>query len=114
MAKQTKTRNTVRATGNVELRPIDGITMIDGVQRRVRIKGNEILMFKGRQIATISKRPGAAIGLLGGVQLSASEMKEVSDFVATARGGVQPETIQAQIELPYEILDDETDDEGDE
>lgn len=115
MRKKAKASAASDTHGNVELRPIDGITMIDGVQRRVRIKDNEILMFKGRQIATISKRPGASIGLLSGVHLSTSDMKEVTDAVAAARGGVQPETIKEQIDLPYEILDDEEEtDEGDE
>lgn len=92
---------------NVELRPLEGVTLINGVPRKVRQKDFEILMFKGRQIATIPKRPGATIGLLGGVQLSVSEEKEIADFVASHRDGTPPADIQEQVELPYEILDDE-------
>lgn len=103
MAKKAATES------RVELRPIDGVAMIGGVQRKVRIKDNEILMFKGRQIATISKRPGARIGLLYDVHLSASELKEVTDAVTAARGGVQPAKIQEQVDLSYEIIDEDTD-----
>lgn len=100
MAKKTAT------TGNVELRPLEGVTVINCVKRRVRQKDFEILMFKGRQIATLPKRPGAPVNLLGGVELSVAEKKQVADFVASKRDGVAPATVQPPVELSYEIIDE--------
>lgn len=102
MAKKTAAREASR----IELRPLEGVTVINGVQRRVRQKDFEILMFKGRQIATLPKRPGAPVNLLGGVELSVAEKKEVADFVASKRDGIQPTTVQEQVQLSYEIIDE--------
>lgn len=104
-------KKTAATSGNVEIRPLEGVTLINGVPRRVRVKHSEILMLKGRQIATIRTKPGAGIGLLGGVILSAAEKKEVEETVAAARGGVKPAYIKEPIDLPFEIIDDEGDDE---
>jgi hypothetical protein len=98
-------------TGNVELRPLEGVTRINGIPRKVRQKDFEILMFKGRQIATLPKRPGAPVNLLGGIVLSVAEKKEVADYVASKRDGVAPATVQEPVDLPYEIIDDEAMDE---
>lgn len=92
---------------NFELRPLEGITLINGVPRKVRQKDFQILLFKGRQIATPNMRPGAAISLLGGVALSVAEKKELSEFMAKARGGTAPASVDEQVDLPYEIIDDE-------
>jgi hypothetical protein len=67
------------------------------------------LLLNGRQIATINRVPGAPVGLMVGVQLTAGEKMAVENAVAGARGGVKPSKIGGPIELPYELLDDEED-----
>lgn len=69
----------------------------------------------GRQIATINRVPGAAIGLFSGVLLTSAERTAIETAIAAVRGGVKPCKIGGPIDLPYELLDDEdTDtDEGD-
>jgi formate dehydrogenase assembly factor FdhD len=65
------------------------------------------LFYNGRQVAVISSRPGAPISLLHGIELSENALKEISDAVAVARGGVPPARIAYQTKLPGELLDDE-------
>ncbi len=71
------------------------------------------LLLGGRQIATINRVPGSAIGLFPGVMLTPAEVQEVVKVVAAARGGVKPCKVSGPIELPFELLDDENDVETD-
>lgn len=68
----------------------------------------------GRQIATINRVPGAAVGLLPGVLVTAAERAAIEAAIADVRGGVKPSKIGGPIELPYELLDDEDDIDEDE
>jgi hypothetical protein len=79
-----------------------------GKQRRVAWD-MDILLLNGRQIATINRVPGAAIGLMVGAELTPSELAAVERAVAGARGGVKPRAIKTPVKMPYELLDDEDD-----
>lgn len=74
------------------------------------------VFLNGRQIATINRVPGAAVGLMPGAILTESEKEAVMQAVAEARAGVRPAKIGEP--LPYEILDeieggDSSENEGD-
>jgi hypothetical protein len=76
-------------------------------------KDIERLYLDGRQIATIKAAPGAVIGLFPGVQLTAGQREAVEQALADAHGA-RPAAIKNAIELPYEIVDEDVnDDEGD-
>lgn len=77
-----------------------------GKVRRVGWNMDQVLL-DGRQIATINRVPGSAIGLFAGVLLSPSEKAAVEDAIAEKRQGKKPAFIGTPVELPYEILDDE-------
>lgn len=68
------------------------------------------LWVNGRQVATINRVPGAPIGLLGGANLTPSEIAEVERVVAAARGGVKPSKIGGPDPQLYQLLDDEGED----
>ena len=72
------------------------------------------VFLNGRQIATINRVPGAAVGLMPGAILTESEKEAVMQAVAEARAGVRPAKIGEP--LPYEILEEiasDTEVEGD-
>jgi len=69
----------------------------------------EVLHLNGREIAKIKTKPGAEIGLHSGVLLTPAEKSAIEKAVAAARGGVKPSRIIGPAELPYEIIDDDTD-----
>lgn len=71
----------------------------------------DIVLFKGRQVATINRVPGCAIGLLPGVMLTPSEKDEIAAAVAAKRGGVRPASVEDAVRIPFELLDDEDGDE---
>lgn len=94
----------------VKLYPLIG-EYFDSVANKIRrVKWDqEKLHLNGRQIAVISTRPGAPIGLLGGVTVTPKERDAIARVVAAARGGVPPAKIGEQVKLPYELLDDDDD-----
>lgn len=71
----------------------------------------DIVLFKGRQVATINRVPGAAIGLMSHAMLTTSEKAEIVAAIAEKRGGVPPANISEPVKMPFELLDDEADDE---
>lgn len=75
----------------------------------------EILHLDGREIAKIKTWPGAPIGIMPGVVLTAAEKEAIALAVAKVRGGVRPCAIHCQ-EALYEILEggDEENDGDDE
>jgi hypothetical protein len=92
----------------VELRQVVGSFIDRNVNRIRRIAWDmDILMLDGKQIATINRVPGAAIGLMAGVLLSESQREAVATAVAAARGGVRPSNIKAPVPIRGEVLDDE-------
>lgn len=100
---------------NVELRQVVGNTT-DSTGKLLRYAWNmDLLLLDGRQIATINRVPGAAIGLIPGVQLTTSQRTAVENAVAAARGGVKPASIggPAQVLMDAVLLDDEDEDDGD-
>jgi hypothetical protein len=91
-----------------ELRPVVGLLSDNGRVRRVQWSDVELLMMDGRQIATISTRPGKAIQLMTHVPLmSNSQIAELSEFVAKNRLGVHPEWIRHPRPISGEFLDEE-------
>lgn len=91
----------------VELRRLVG-QMRDARTGNVRNVGWNMdqLFLDGRQIATINRVPGSAVGLFPGVLLTAAERAEVVAAVAKERGGVKPVRVGGPIDVPYELLDD--------
>lgn len=99
----------------VELKRLVGkrVNPANGVLQTVGWNMDQLFL-DGRQIAVINQRPGAAIGLFPGVELTPSQRKAVEAAIAAERGGLKPSKIGSPIELPYELLDSEPDDEGEE
>lgn len=97
----------------VELKPLIGqrVDQATGKLQNVLWHDIERLYLNGRQIATINKIPGAAIGLLPGAILTMAEKEAVSVAVAEARGGVRPSKIGEPVS--WEIVDDDEIDLGD-
>lgn len=71
----------------------------------------DILLYDGKQIATIDQVPGHPIRLMSQAPaLSESQLKEIADTIAAKRGGVPPSEIKLHRKINGTILDDE--DEG--
>lgn len=92
---------------NVELRRLVG-QLRDQRTGKVRNVGWNMdqLFLDGKQIATINHVPGASVGLMQGVLLSAAEREAVQLAIAAKRGGVKPASIRGAISVDFEILDD--------
>jgi hypothetical protein len=94
----------------VELRQVIGTFWDRKANKQRRVAWDmDILLLNGKQIATINRVPGAAVGLLTGTELTPSEKIAVENAVAEARGGVKPCAINTPVKMPYELLDDEDD-----
>jgi hypothetical protein len=94
----------------VELRQVIGKFWDRKANKHRRVAWDmDILLLNGKQIATINRTPGAAIGLMSHAQLTLSELVAVENAVAAARGGVKPCAINTPVKMPYELLDDEDD-----
>ena len=92
-----------------ELRPVVGLLNDNGRVRRIQWSDVELLMMDGKQIATISTRPGKAIQLMSHVPLmSNSQIASLSEFVAQNRLGVHPEWIRHPRPIRGEFIDEDS------
>lgn len=98
----------------VELRPVVGSFRDSDTGKIRKIKWDmDLLLYNGKQIATIDKVPGHPVRLLTqSGPFSASQLNEISEAIAAEREGVPPSEIKLPFKINGEVLDDE--DEGEE
>lgn len=79
----------------------------DGVVREIARNLDQVLA-DGRQVATISRLPGAPVTLMPSALLSPSQLNELSRAIKRERGAAPSKIIHSGPKLPGEILIEET------